>query len=111
MSDDLTELITDALSRLDMVEWDRYVEGHDPNTIGEYVNVYGWIDRPDSHEDFVLLRFMPDYSPTLIAFTTSSDEYTEEIHERIYGEAADGHVACQRVEDAFDVPNVVELDD
>lgn len=104
------ELIEDILSRLDMVSWDRFVNASDPNTIGDYVNVYGWVDRDtDEYKDFVLVRFMPDYNPTLIAFTTSSDRYTEEIYRRIYGEEPEEHVDCQRVEDHFDVPNAIRL--
>jgi len=106
---EVVNLVEDILGRLDMVEWDRFVEGNDPNIGGQYLNVYGWIDRDDDYKDFVMLRFWPKYDPTLIGFTTSSDEHTEEIHERIYGEETDGHNACKRVEHTFDVENAIEL--
>ncbi len=44
-----------------------------------------------------------------MGFTTSSDEWTEEIHERMFGDRPDEHNECQRVEHAFDIPNAVEL--
>jgi hypothetical protein len=106
---DVRELIEDVLTRLDMVNWDRFVNGTDPNTVGRYINVYGWIERVDEYKDFVLLRFMLDYDPTLIAFTTSSDQYTDEIYRLIYREEPDQHVSCKRVEYGFDIPNAIEL--
>jgi len=106
---DAREHIEDVLSRLDMVDWDRFIHGTDPNTVGRYINVYGWIERVDKYKDFVVLRFMLDYDPTLIGFTTSSDQYTEEIYRLIYGERPDQHVSCKRVEDRFDIPNAIEL--
>jgi len=106
---DVREIIEDVLSRLDMVEWDRFVDGIDPNTVGRHINVYGWIERTDEYKDFVLVRFMPDYDPTLIEFTTSSDQYTEEIHRLIYGEKPEQHNSCKRIENEFDVSNVIEI--
>ncbi len=53
-------MIEDILGRLDMVEWDRFVEGDDPDAHGKYINVYGWIERDeDEYKDFVLVRFLP----------------------------------------------------
>jgi len=104
------EMIEDILGRLDMVEWDRFVEGDDPDAHGKYINVYGWIEREeDEYKDFVMVRFFPQTENNLMGFTTSSDEWTEEIHERMFGDKPDEHNECQRVEHAFDVPNAIEL--
>jgi len=103
-------MVEDLLSRLDMVEWDRFtvVEDYHDDT---YINLYGWIDRPgDEYKDFVELQCWPDLGDNgIIGFTTSSDEHSEEIHRRLFGEAA-GHNDCQRVEHTFDVENAIELD-
>lgn len=114
MSDELEqstlEWVERTLSRLDMVEWDRFVVGNDPNLAGRYVQVYGWITREtDDYKDFVLVRFYPGTEENLYGFTTSSDRHTEEIHRRMYGEDLDDHNPCQRVEHTFDVDNAVEL--
>lgn len=94
------------LRRLPFVEWDRYTRGEWSAEM-EYVAVYGWIDREDEYKDFVLIRFWP--ATESFVFTTSSDEYSEEIHRRLLGD--DGHNECHRVEHAFDVPNAIEEGD
>ena len=103
------EWIEETLERLDMVEWDRFVVGEDPNAYGRYIEVYGWIDRPDEYKDFVLLTFYPDNEEQLYGFTTSSDRYTKEIYRRMFGSDADDHNDCQRVEYTFNVGNAIEL--
>lgn len=105
------EMIEDLLSRLDMVDWDRFVTGEDYHG-DRYVNVYGWIDREtDEYKDFVLLRCWPGLGENgIIGFTTSSDRHTKEIHRRLFGEKPDDHNDCQRVEHTFDVENAIELE-
>lgn len=101
--------VEDVLGRLGMVTWDRFTVAEDSD-IGTFLTVYGWIDRDGDYKDFCVVRFFPDTDENLISYTTSSDEFTEEIHRRIFGEdAADGHNDCRRVEDRFDVENVVTL--
>lgn len=103
------EWVEEILDRLNMVEWDRFVVGDDPN-IGAYIEVYGWIERDqDDYKDFVLVTFYPETEDRILGFTTSSDRYTEEIHRRIFGEDPDGHNPCRRVEHVFDVENAIEL--
>jgi hypothetical protein len=102
--------VEEILARLEMVAWDRYVTGVDPN-LGTYLNVYGWIDRKgDDYKDFVLVRFFPETEDNVVGFTTSSDQYSEAIHRLIYDADPDDHNPCRRVEHAFDVPNAIELD-
>lgn len=100
--------IAEILGRVGFVEWDRF-------TVGEMdgyqsVDVYGWIDRDDDYKDFVWSRFWPE-SET-VEYTTSSDEYTEEIQRIWFGEESmREHNPCRRVENTFDVENAVELDE
>ena len=100
------EWVESALSDLPFVEWDRFTvveweEGGD-----QVVSAYGWIDREDSHEDFAMLILWP--GDETIYTLTSSDEYSEEISERLFGTSED-HNECRRAENAFDIPNVIEL--
>ncbi|MFC6809774.1 hypothetical protein ACFQGT_00295 [Natrialbaceae archaeon GCM10025810] len=91
-----------------MVMWDRFSVACDP-PVGRFYTVYGWIDREtDDYKDFVVVRFFPETDDNLVSFTTSSDKWTHEIHERIFGETA-GHKDCKRVERHFDISNAVEL--
>ena len=108
MSDNLpnTEWIENVLSSLPFVKWDRY-------TVGDWngepsVSVYGWINREDGYKDFVLVILWPTGDG--IYYTTSSDKWTMEIHERLFDEAAEDHNPCHRVEDGFDVENAIELE-
>ncbi len=93
---------------LRFVEWDRFTfhEFEDGRVV---VDVYGWIAREeDDYKDFLHVAFWPkseDYS-----FTTSSDRYSEEIHQTITGEKPDTHNPCHRVEHTFNVGNAVELE-
>ena len=104
------EWVENTLERLDMVAWDRFVAGDDPNVAGRYLKVYGWIDREDdAYKDFVIVTFYPDTANNLYGFTTSSDRYTMDIHRRLFGDEPDQHNDCRRVEHAFEVPNAVEL--
>lgn len=101
------EWIESKLSALDMVQWDRYAAG---DWYGEqpHFTVYGWIDRQDEYKDFVVVIFWPENEN--FYFTTSSEEYTQEIYRRLVGEEPEKHNDCQRVEHTFDVENAIELD-
>jgi len=103
--------VENVLSRLHMVEWDRFVVGEENNLVGAYIKVYGWIDREDdAYKDFVIVQFWPNTEDNIVGYTTSSDEYTEDIYRLIYGSEPDDHNPCQRVEDTFDISNAVHLD-
>ena len=99
--------IVEQLESLPFVEWDRFTVNNFDNGV-MLLNVYGWIDRPDDHEDFVLLQVYPK-KPDVWGYITSSDEYTEEIYEILFDEEPDGHNPCRRVEHTLDVDNCVRL--
>lgn len=118
MSDDETvdvepvrgrEWIAGLLEQAEFVDWDRFVVA----TLDDgrqYVDVYGWIDREDDYKDFVWTRFWPDNDQRIMDYTTSSDEYSEELTRIWFGEeAVEDHNECRRVEHAFDIGNVIEL--
>lgn len=103
------DLVEHNLSKLDMVEWDRFTVGRRPDE-GREITVYGWIERDgDDYKDFVILCFYPETEENIIWYTTSSDRYTGEICRRLYDIDPDDHNHCERVEDTFDVPNAIEL--
>ena len=100
--------IAEVLGRVEFVEWDRFtlneMDGY------QFVDVYGWIDRDDDYKDFVWSRFWPETET--VEYTTSSDDYSREIQRIWFGEDSLGdHNPCRRVENTFDVSNVVELDE
>lgn len=103
--------IEEILERLDMVMWDRFTVGYE-ESLGKFYTVYGWIEREeDEYKDFVLCRFFPETEDNITGFTTSSDEYTHEIHRRIFGDdVGDEHNDCRRVEHTFDIENAIELE-
>jgi hypothetical protein len=105
MTEQLSDWIQDELKALQFVEWDRFVTGEWSEGV-DYVTVYGWIDRDDAYKDFVVVTFWDDRGRW---FTTSSDEYTVEIHQSLFDESPDKHNDCQRIEHATDIGNVVEL--
>lgn len=99
--------IAEKLASLTFVEWDRFTMGV---WAGEqYLAVYGWIERDeDDYKDFVLIFFWPE--SRRLRFNTSSEEYSERIHEILFDDPAEGHNLCHRVENSFDVPNAIALD-
>jgi len=110
MSEEITgELIlhdlADALEALDFVQWDRFTSGEYSDDL-DFVEVYGWIDRPDDYKDFVVVT---QYSNGHRNFTTSSSEHTEAIFQQLFDEPLDEHNDCKRVENYVDIPNMVEL--
>jgi hypothetical protein len=102
--------IESLLESLEMVQWDRFVRAED-DRLGVYYDIYGWIDRDeDAYKDFILLRVFPETDENLRMFTTSSDDYHDEINEILFGDTSESN-HCQRVEHTFDVANVVEIDE
>jgi len=108
MIDDLHEHVADALETLSWIKWDRYVTGSGLTTHDSrfYAEVYGWIEREDEHADFVVLTVFGDGE---IGHVTSSPMADKRINKELYGAPADAGNECQRVEDEFDAPNMVEL--
>jgi len=97
------------LRKCRFVDWDRFTVAYQSDWPGPVVTVYGWIEREDAHEDFVHLVFYT--AEQNIDFTTSSDEFSERIHEVLIDEPAREHNPCKRVERHFNVQNAVVLDD
>lgn len=92
------------MEALPFVQWDRFT--HDTwFDEAETVSVYGWIYREDDYKDFVLIRFWPQMEE--FVFTTSSEKYSTIIQERLLGHS-DDHNHCKRVENHFDLENMVE---
>ena len=91
--------IEKLLTSLHFVKWDRFVEFDDT------IIIYGWIDKSDSRKDFVTLQVAPT-----VDFVTSSAKYSPIIN-KILGFTDEEHETskCQRVEDVFDIPNMIRL--
>jgi hypothetical protein len=96
--DEHNEWIHSTLNQLGFVEWDRLGEfrNEDGNRV---TRVFGWIDRPDRHEDFVHLEFA-EAGKSVLFLGTSSKMYSQKINEILYGESS-SHIECQRVENRF----------
>ena len=87
------------------VVWDRFSVWRDKD--GGGIGVYGWIERPrDGYKDFVALYFFKDGT---VSYDTSSTRYSLTIFKMLNGGQGYGHSRCKRVEDYFDVPNVIRL--
>jgi hypothetical protein len=107
--DEHNEWIHSTLNQIDFVEWDRLTEfrNNDGNRV---TRVFGWIDRPDRHEDFVHLEFA-EAGKSVLFLGTSSKMYSQKINEIIHGESAE-HTDCQRVENRFhNLENKIEIQD
>lgn len=78
--------ILNTLNLFPEVSWDRYVETGPGMTM-----FYGWIQREDAHEDFIILWFETHVCTQMF---TSSAKYTEEFSERLKF----SHSGCKRVE-------------
>ena len=89
------------------MQWDRYTLNDCDD--GQFTRVYGWIEREDDYKDFVVLDFL-HWNREVLFIATSSPEHSERIMEILYGDA-DGHYECQRVEDRFDIENMIELNE
>lgn len=92
------QAMADVMNRFTFVRWDRMVESDFEGTPHMEVKVYGWIDREDSHADFVILTFVT--WAEMVGFTTSSDKHSQEISKILYGPDL-GHTPCARIEHVF----------
>jgi len=93
MNKKMAQLLVDICNELPFVRWDRYID------CDSSVVVFGWIDREDSHKDFVCVEIYPRGQ---IQYTTSSAKYSETILEIFasHGRLPAGiHQPCQRIED------------
>lgn len=95
MDDDLEETrkwAAEVLNSLPFVRWDRLVADEG------MLRVYGWIDRDDQYQDFILIDFLDTGG---FRFVTSAAARHEDILAGLYGSADVGGETCRRVEDVF----------
>jgi len=99
------ELMKKDMESLNFVNWDRFVvfEEKDNNK----VELYGWIKREDTHEDFIILIYNPEKSKWITSFITSSKKYDKKIFEFLNGKGK--LFKCNRVEDSFKIKNMIKL--
>lgn len=91
------DAIKAVLETFKIVQWDRW-----SGTSDSFV-IFGWIDRKeDSYKDFVTINF---YEGRPTDFATSSAKYSESIAQLL----GFTHSDCNRVEDRFDIENVIRL--
>jgi hypothetical protein len=107
-------IVEDVMTDLPFVDWDRATEWIYEGR--KCMRIYGWIERDnDEYKDFVLIGIyeMEDVEKADIEFIgTSSEKYSEEIFKRLFPDAdLDEHNECIRLENHFDVENVIVLDD
>lgn len=76
-----------AMASLPFVRRDRFCEATD------HLAIYGWIEREDRHEDFVVLLVYPHGT----GYITSSAQRTDEIGRLLGGSGPDR--PCVKVED------------
>lgn len=95
-------MIEDDLLKLDFVQWDRFLEKDNG------IVVYGWIKRPDSHEDYVQLNYTGSEGEYELEYTTSSKLFSKEIAKRLNIDIED-HTDCQRIESTFKIHNMIRI--
>jgi hypothetical protein len=94
LTDEQRQQIAAKMDEFPEVMWDRAAGG------GEYGVAYGWIDRDDGRNDFLVLQWwQPQHADARLDFgmTTSSARLSEEFTRRI--DPGLEHVPCERVED------------
>lgn len=97
-------IVKEDLEKLDFVQWDRYTES------GNNLNLYGWIDREDAYKDFVLVTYeaLPETNEYRLSAYTSSAKHSLAISEILF-KNTNSHADCKRIEDVFDIKNVIKL--
>jgi hypothetical protein len=103
------------MTDLPFVNWDRGTEWIYEGR--RCMTVYGWIEREkDDYKDFVLVGVYEeeDSEEASVEFHgTSSKKYSKEIQRRLFPDEdiEEMHNECFRLEDKFDVPNLIRLKD
>lgn len=92
------------LRRFPYVSWDRFVY-YKTGSGKRAVSIYGWIKRPDTHEDFLIFDIKEDGS---MSYQTSSKAWSLKIYKKLNGDGY-GHQNCKRVEHFFPVRNAIRL--
>jgi hypothetical protein len=99
------KFIEETLKMFPLIQWDRYHLDFWKNTF----DVFGWIKREDTHEDFVFLFFKLRWfrKPKLITSVSSSAKHGGDIIRKLEG--VDHVIDCQRVEHTFNIKNMIKL--
>jgi hypothetical protein len=105
-------IVEDVMTDLSFVDWDRGTEWVYEGR--KCMRIYRLIElAKDQYKDFVLIGIyeMEDVERADIEFLgTSSKEYSEEIFQRLFPDTSlDEHNECFRLENRFDVENLIEL--
>lgn len=102
------DLMQDDMEKLKFVTWDRFVV----NPLGNRIELFGWIKRIDSHEDFVVLTYNLCSEDDVkqnwgMKFCTSSKKYSGQIALLLGCDR--NHTDCIRVEDHFTIKNCIRM--
>ena len=99
------DLMQSDMEKMPFVKWDRFIV----NIKEKKIDLYGWIKRGDTHEDFVLLCYEnisgEDWKTS---YSTSSKLFDEQIFKALECEEERPN-KCERVEEFFKIENVVRL--
>lgn len=85
------------------VNWDRFVSI--PSLLSKKIIVYGWIKRPDTHEDFLITNI--NISKRRIDSVMSSSP--NKTFERILVGQSIHSIDCERIEWFLNIPNMIRL--
>lgn len=107
-------IVEDVMTDLPFVDWDRGVK-YECDGLKRIV-IYGWIEREeDAYKDFVVIGIYEKEDveeATVDYIASSSSKYSEEIHRRLFpDEDTEEHNECFRLEDKFDIQNLVRIRD
>lgn len=104
LSDMNRGIIEGVLNRFPEVRWDRAAGGDAGGA------AYGWIDREDEHQDFLVVMWEPDADGgLLVGMVTSSAEHSRDFNSRL-GAAPEDHQDCERIEHELPgVTNAIRL--
>jgi len=100
------DIMKEDMEKLSFVNWDRFIV----NIKEKKIDLYGWIKREDSHEDFVIITYEQTFSKKWkTSYGTSSKKYDKKIFKLLECEGEEPFV-CQRVEDNFNIKNCIKLE-
>jgi len=99
------DLMKEDMEKIPFVQWDRFIV----NTKDKSIDLYGWIKRGDTHEDFVILTYEYEgENKWNIRYSTSSKKYDKKIFEILKCDGEEPFI-CNRVEEFFKIKNCIKL--
>lgn len=99
------DIMKEDMEKMPFVNWDRFIVFPEEGKI----DLYGWIKREDTHEDFVILTYENEEgNKWKTAYSTSSKKYDKEIFKILECEGEEPN-KCERVENFFNIKNCVRL--